>query len=271
MSFFSKKTFVIAELGINHGGNINTAYKLIKSASKSGVDAVKFQTYLTEKRVPKKSKIYNILKNCELPFTSFKKLKDYAESCGVIFFSTAFDKESFDYLESIKVKLYKIASFDVTNLNLIKTISSSKKPIIISRGMATLSEIKKAYNLIQNKVNKIGLLHCVSSYPLKEKDANLKAIDTLKNNFKNCVPGYSDHTPDIKTSIYAVAGGAQIIEKHYKISNSMKCVDAPVSISFKQMERLVKEIRMLEKIFGEGKLICLRSEKGTKIFRRKSK
>ena len=140
------KVFTIAEIGINHGGDINIAKQLINSAVKAGADAVKFQTYITEKRVPSDSPIFTILKNCELPFEAFKELKEYSDAKGVIFFSTPFDEESVDYLESIKVELYKIASFDIGNMDLLEKVAKTNKPIIMSVGMSNIDEIKNAYN-----------------------------------------------------------------------------------------------------------------------------
>ena len=147
------KVFTIAEIGINHGGDINIAKQLIDSAVKAGADAVKFQTYLTEKRVPKDSPIFTILKNCELPFEAFKELKEYSDKKGIIFFSTPFDEESVDYLESINIKLYKIASFDVVNNVLLKKIAATGKPVILSVGMSNIDEIKNAVKILKESTN----------------------------------------------------------------------------------------------------------------------
>ena len=167
-------TFIIAEIGINHNGNIDLAKKLIDSASKTGCDAVKFQTYITEKRAPKgNDKVFNILKKCELPFEAFLELKNYSEKKNLIFFSTPFDNESVDYLESINVPMYKIASFDVSNENFLKKISLTKKPILLSVGMANLDEVKRACEILLKENNFLSILHCISSYPLEEINANL--------------------------------------------------------------------------------------------------
>ena len=138
------KKFLIAEAGINHNGNLKTALKLVDAAKKSGADAIKFQTYVTEKRISKKyKKIFQILKNCELKFSEFKIIKDYCDKKKIEFFATPFDIESVDFLSSIKVKYFKIASFDISNNELIDKIISKKKITIISTGMASLNEIKK--------------------------------------------------------------------------------------------------------------------------------
>ena len=247
----NNKFYIIAEIGINHGGILEKAKELFESASRAGVDAVKFQTYITEKRAPKDSPIFNILKECELSFEAFKELKEYAELQEVVFLSTAFDEESLEYLESIGCDLYKIASFDVTNLQFLKKFAKIQKTLIMSVGMADLDEIKKAYEILNNKNNKIVLLHCISAYPTQEEDANIAAIYSLKQNF-DCLIGQSDHTNDIFVPFCAAAAGAQILEKHYQISKDMDCVDAPVSITEEQMRDLVNKIQRLEKIFGNG-------------------
>ena len=235
----SNKVYVIAEIGINHGGSIEAAKRLISSAAKSGVDAVKFQTYITEKRVLNDSPIFNILKQCELPFEAFKYLKDYTNQYEIEFFSTPFDEESVDYLISIGCDLYKVASFDIVNHKLLSKIASTKKSVIMSTGMSNLSEIEQAYDILKSKTDNIAILHCISAYPTKEDDANLAAIYRLKEKF-DCIVGQSDHTNNIVVPLYAIAAGAQIIEKHYKIDQNMDCVDAPVSITEIQMENLIK-------------------------------
>lgn len=267
----ANRTYVIAEIGINHGGNISLAKSLIASAALTGADAVKFQAYITEKRAPKGNQvIYDILKRCELSFTAFKELKEYSSRYNVDFFCTAFDKESLDGLENIKCDLYKVASFDVVNHKLLSVVASTGKPVILSVGMADLDEIEKAYNILKNGTDKIALLHCISAYPTRPEDANLAAIYTLQNKF-DCVIGHSDHTNDILVPLYAVAAGAQIIEKHFKIDKNMDCVDAVVSITAAQMKQLVEETRRIEQIFGDGEFGVRKVEKDITPFRRHTK
>lgn len=264
------QVYVIAEIGLNHSGNIDTAKKLIDSVSNTGVDAVKFQTYITEKRASKDSPIYGILKKCELPFNVFKELKDYAENLNLEFISTPFDEESVDFLEQINCNIYKVASFDVVNKKLLHKIADTRKTIIMSTGMSNLPEVEAAHTIIKNKTDKIALLHCVSAYPLREEDANLANIFTLKDRF-DCVVGYSDHTNGIFVPLCAVAMGAQIIEKHYKIDGQMDCVDAPVSITEGQMKEMIKDIKRQENILGSFKLELKAAEKGCEAYRRYSK
>jgi len=261
-------TYVIAEIGINHGGDLDVAKRLIDSASKTGCDAVKFQTYKTELRAPKgNQEIFDILKKCELPFSDFEVLKKHSQGYGLDFFSTPFDDESVDYLESINTDLYKVASFDIVNKALLRKIATTGKPVIMSVGMSNLSEIEAAYDIF-GEANNLSLLHCVSAYPTNEADANLAAISVLKTKFPNAVIGQSDHTSGIKVPLYAVALGAQVIEKHYRIDGDMYCIDAPVSISEEQMTELVRQVRELEVILGEGQVTVTDPEKATLPFRR---
>jgi len=264
------KTFVIAEIGINHNGNFEKAKKLIDSAKRAGVDAVKFQTYITEKRVKKNSPIYNILKKCELSFDEFYLLKKYAQNKKIEFMSTPFDIESFNFLKKIGVNKIKISSFDTVNIKFLKEISKKKSDFIMSVGMSTYEEIKKAVKILgSNSKNKISLLHCVSSYPTNEKDSQLNCIPILKNLFKYDI-GHSDHTNDIFVPLCAVAMGAKIIEKHFMINSKMRCVDKPVSITEEQMKKLVINIRRFENSLGNNFLGLRKNEKQFQVYRRHS-
>ena len=264
--------YTIAEIGLNHNGDIKQAMSLIDSASKTGVDCVKFQTYVTEKRVTEhtKDKFFDLFKKLELPYEAFKDLKEYAESVGLNFTSTPFDEESADYLEDLGVDILKIASFDVTNYKFLRHLAKKNIPTILSVGMADMHEIEEAEKILTDKSQYITLLHCISSYPTNANDANLSSIYTLKNKF-NCVIGQSDHTNDIEVPLYAIAAGAQVIEKHYMIDENMECVDSPVSITQNQMTRLVQNVKKLEKIIGDGFLGMSEVQAGATIFRRHTK
>ena len=262
------KTFVIAEIGINHGGNLNTAKKLIDAAVRAGVDAVKFQTYITEKRTKKNSPIFNILKQCELSFDDFSKLNAYSIKKGVEFMSTPFDEESFYFLKKLNTNKIKIASFDTVNTKFLKTIAKKKSNFILSVGMSKIAEIKRAYKILKNEgKNEVSLLHCISSYPTKEKDSHLNCINFLKKSF-DCTIGHSDHTNDIFVPFCAVVMGARIIEKHFMINSNMKCVDKPVSITEKQMKQLILNIKRFELSLGKDIFGVRKNEEQTKIFRR---
>lgn len=264
------RTYVIAELGINHGGDLDTARRLIDSAVRAGVDAVKFQTYLTEKRAPEGNQaVFDILKGCELPFEAFGVLKDHATALGVDFFSTPFDRESVECLAAIGTDLYKVASFDVVNHALLRDVAATGKPVIMSVGMAAKDEIDAAYAVLKQGGANVALLHCISSYPLAEDAANLAAIYELQDAY-DCVIGYSDHTPGIEVPLWAVAAGAQVIEKHYKIDAAMDCIDAPVSITEDQTREMIAGIRRIEAAFGAGELGVREVEKPITVFRRPS-
>ena len=264
----NKKLFIIAEAGINHNGNFNTALKLAKKAKEAGADAIKFQTYKTEKRVKKNSPIFDILKKCELNYSEFIKIKDYCDHIGIEFFSTPFDKEAVDFLSSIRVKKYKISSFDISNYELINKILEKKIFTIISTGMASLKEIIKINRIFKYKKVSHCILHCISSYPNKEENSYLANIRFLKNKL-NAEIGLSDHTPDINTCEIAYLMGAKVFEKHFKLSKDHKCVDSPVSITPDQLKSLRHKIENINKIIGEPKFGVKNVEKSAKIFKRK--
>lgn len=264
------RTYVIAEIGLNHGGDVALAKELIESAARAGADAAKFQTYVTEKRAPKgNAAIRDLLQSLELPFEAFAELKDTADRAGIDFFSTSFDTESVNYLESIDCAMYKVASFDVVNRDLLRAVASTGKPVIMSVGMASQAEIDGGFQILRQGTKNIALLHCVSSYPLRDEDANLAAINALQDSY-DCVIGYSDHTPGIEVPLLAVAAGAQVIEKHYRLTDTMECVDAPVSISEAQMREMVDRIRWVERAFGSGGLGMTKIQEPAAIFRRPS-
>ena len=176
----NEKPFLIAEAGINHGGNLSSAIKLVDKAKYCGVDAIKFQTYKTEKRVKRNSQIFNILKKCELSYEDFYEIKNYCDKKKILFFSTPFDVESVNFLKKIKVKLFKIASFDIGNTVLLKEVAKTKKPVIISTGMSSMHEIKNAIKCVKKYHSKIVVLHCVSGYPTPDREAHLERINILK-------------------------------------------------------------------------------------------
>mgnify|MGYP006101155575 CR=1 FL=1 len=264
------RSFVIAEIGINHMGSLSKAKKLVDSAIRSGANAVKFQTYKTEKRVnfSKNNKIFKILKKCELSEKDFLKLKKHCDNKKIIFFSTPFDISSASFLNKIGVKIFKIASFDVANTKFLKKISKFKNIFILSTGMASEKEIKKSISIFKKNKRELILLHCISSYPNKEENSNLACLDSLK---KFGVPvGLSDHTNDIFVPTIAKAMGVNVIEKHFMINKNDKCVDSPVSITEKQMSLLVQNLNRIDNIMGDSQLKLRDSEKNSIIFKRKS-
>jgi len=260
--------YIIAEIGINHMGDLKKAFQLVEAAAKSGADAVKFQTYITEKRAPKPSPLHDILKKCELPFNAFKEIKAYADSLGIEFFSTPFDVESLDFLESIHCPFYKIASFYLTDSDLVPRVAATGKPSILSVGMSSLEEIQKAYSTLTSHGAETILLHCITAYPMPESEAHLSSIYTLRAHFDTVI-GQSDHTPDIQVPLYAVAAGARVLEKHFRLKDDTGCVDAPVSIDPEQMARLARECRRLEAILGSPEVKMRTIESQYEWLRRK--
>jgi sialic acid synthase SpsE len=259
--------FIIAEAGINHGGNMETAKKMIKEAAKCGADAIKFQTYITEKRVDEKSPIYSVLKKCELDEDGLRELFFFAKKNKIIFFSTPFEKESVDLLAALPVPAFKVASFYIVNLGLLEYLAAKGRPIIASTGMANTREISRAVKIFKKHEVDYALLHCVSAYPTKEEDVNLRIMTSLREKFK-CVVGYSDHTLGIKTPIYSVALGASILEKHFTLNKNLEGPDHKLSADPEDFRKIVSEIRQLEKILGSGEIRLLDAEKGSLQYRK---
>ena len=253
-------TFIVAEIGINHNGDIENAKELILSAKKAGADAVKFQTYITEKRISEKNPVYNILKKCELSEENTMELLNFSKSNGIIFFSTPFDKESVDLLKDINIPLLKIASFDLLNKQLLRSVAKTGIPIIISRGASKIEEIDQALEIFDNHNSEYAILHCISSYPVKEEDANLNIIKSLKNRY-NCPIGYSDHTLGIEIAYLSVVAGACIVEKHFTLDNKQEGPDHKLSANPEMFKELVNKIRRIELILGSDEIKMQNCEK----------
>jgi len=258
--------FTIAEAGINHGGKLKIALKLVDLAAKSGYSAIKFQTYKTEKRVKKNNPAFNILKKCELSFNDFIEISNYCKKKKIIFFSTPFDLESLNFLESINMQLYKISSFDVQNKTLTNEIIKTKKKIIFSTGMSDINSIDKLYKKIDNKKN-VTILHCVSQYPNNIENSYLGNIPKLLIRY-NCNIGFSDHTNGIHSVLYAYLLGARVFEKHFMLSPKHKCIDYPVSITPKQSKEMITQLSYLKKIISKSKFGLKKEEKNSVIFKR---
>lgn len=262
-SFNLDRIFIIAEIGVNHNGDVGLAKKMIKSASECGVDAVKFQTFNSSELVSKNAKKakyqdentdeknqLEMLKKLELSVDDFRLLKDYALKNNVLFLSSPFDKNSVDLLENIGVPIYKIGSGELNNYDLIEYIENTGKPIILSTGMATIEEINETYDFIKNKDNLI-LLHCITGYPNSFEEANLNFIKTLQENF-NVVVGFSDHSPGIELPIAATALGARVIEKHFTLDKNLPGPDHKASLSPVEFNAMVNGIRHVEAAMGDG-------------------
>ena len=263
------KTFIIAEAGINHNGKLELALKLVDAAKESGANAIKFQTYKTEQRVAADSPIFSLLKQCELSDDQQRKIKEHADKVGILFFSTPFDTESLDFLQTLEVPLMKIASFDIVNTKLLEAVAKTQIPTIISRGMADTKEIDAAVAIFKNHQAPFALLHCISAYPTPKEDTNLLAIQSLKAAY-DCPVGYSDHTLDLDASVYAVAVGARIIEKHFTLARDMEGPDHKMSVDPASLKVLSQRIRELEQMLGKGELESMPAEEGTRVYRRPS-
>lgn len=272
-----KNTFIIAEIGNNHEGDFHLAKKMILAAAKSGADAVKFQTFIPNYYVTS-SNIERIkrLKSFQLSNKEFIQLSNFANECGVLFFSTPFDLESADFLNQIQ-PIFKISSGDNTFYPLIDTISNFRKPTIISTGLTLNENIDMLYSRIlknwetKNIKSELALMHCVSSYPVPIEEANLNKIKTMIKNYPKATIGYSDHTIGIEASIYAVSIGAKIIEKHFTIDkNYSDFRDHQISADPQEFKNLVSSIRKIEVLKGTGDLILQDCEKEIKMELRRS-
>ena len=261
-----KPCFIIAEAGVNHNGDVNLAKKLIDVARKAGADAVKFQTFSTEELVTagaEKARYqrettgadgaqFEMLQKLELGPGDFKKLSVYAREKDIIFLSSPFDKGSADLLDNLGVPAFKVPSGEITNFPLLKYIARKKKPVILSTGMSTLDEIKEAVEIIRREGSKeIVLLHCVSCYPARVEDMNLKVMETLRRTFGLPV-GLSDHTVGIYIPVAAVALGACVIEKHFTLDKKLPGPDHQASLEPGELREMVKAIRDVEKALGDG-------------------
>ena len=259
-------TFIIAEISANHMNDYDIAVETIKAIADAGADAVKFQTYtpdtitldcdnkyfrICQKTIWDGQLLYNLYEDAFMPWDWQPKLKKLAEDLGLIVFSSPFDKTSVDFLEEINMGAYKIASFEITDIPLIKYVARKNKPIIISTGIATKEDIDLAIKTCKKEGNdKIAILKCTSSYPAPLEEINLKTIPDLKDNFKTIV-GLSDHTLGSDVAIASVALGAKIIEKHFILDRNMEGPDSEFSMEPDEFKDMIKSIRNVEKALGK--------------------
>lgn len=276
--------YIIAEAGLNHNGSLAVAKQLIEQAKNSGVDAVKFQTFKPESRISKKVKavkyaetivgteetLFDMFERMAMSFPEQKELFAYAKDKGIEVFSTAFDFESADFLDSVGVKMFKIASMDLVNIPLIKYIAQKGKPIILSTGMSTLGQIEEAVDAVVQTGNpNLVLLHCVSSYPAAAEEMNLKVIKTLKQCFGVPV-GLSDHSIGLFVSSMALAAGADVIERHFTLDRMLEGPDHILSSELKELTELVAMSKRIPVILGDGVKRIQPSEYDTLNMQRKS-
>ena len=257
------KTFIIAEGCDNHMGDLKVAKEMCRQAKLAGADCIKFQHHLPDeemlKDVPMSSNfdipLYEFLKLHALTLEQHVELMKYCKEIGILYLCTPFSYKAACELNEIGVPAFKIGSGEMTDIPSLKKIAEFGKPMIVSTGMATMEEIKRTYDMLDSTGIDFALTNCLSEYPPKYEDVNLKVIEKMKKEFPNAVIGHSDHTPDLYTSYAAVALGANIIEKHVILNKLTPGPDQTVSIDFEDLHRLVDGIRKVELALGDEKKV----------------
>jgi len=281
----SSKPFIIAEMSGNHNRSLDRAKEIIKAAADTGAHAVKLQTYTADTMTinhkgglfditDKNSlwygrNLYELYEEAHTPWEWHKPLFDYAKELGIICFSTPFDETAVDFLESLNVPCYKIASFENTDQPLLKKVAQTGKPVIMSTGIADISDIRESVQVLkQNGCTEIVLLKCTSTYPATPENTNLVTIPELQKIFPDCVIGLSDHTMGIGAGIASVALGARIIEKHFTLSRADGGVDSAFSMEPAEMKSLVLESERAFLALGNVQLTVQKAEEKSRIFKR---
>ncbi len=275
--------FIVAEISANHNQDFKQAVNLIEAIKQAGADAVKIQTYTPEtltidcdneffsigKGLPWEGQtLYKLYGEAYTPWDWQPKLKEIAEGLGLTFFSTPFDHTAVDFLEELEVPAYKIASFEIVDLPLLKKVAQTGKPVILSTGMSTLAEIDEAVRTLRDSgANQIALLKCTSAYPAVPEEMNLNSIPYLAKEF-NLPVGLSDHTLSSMVPVAAVALGACIVEKHFTLSRKMKGPDSFFSLEPEEFKQTAEAIRTTEKALGTVSFILQEREKASRVFRR---
>ncbi|OBQ54933.1 pseudaminic acid synthase [Tamlana sp. s12] len=257
--------FIIAELSANHGGSLDIAKETVRAAKRAGADAIKLQTYTADTiTLDVKSDyfkikqdtawdgqyLYDLYKGASLPWEWHKPLYDLAKEEGLICFSSPFDKTAVDFLEELNTPIYKVASFEITDIPLIEYMASKQKPMIISTGIATIEDIELAIEACKSVGNEdVTILKCTSAYPASPEDANLVTIPDIIERF-GVKSGLSDHTMGTEAPMIAVALGAKVIEKHFILDKSIGGADAHFSLDENEFKRMVDAVRLTEKLIG---------------------
>ncbi len=278
------KPFIIAEMSGNHNQSLDRALQIVDAAAEAGVDAVKLQTYTADTMTidsdrpefiiddPKSlwcgRKLYDLYKEAHTPWEWHKPIFERCKERGVMGFSTPFDDTAVEFLESLSVLMYKIASFEIVDIPLIKKVASTGKPMLISTGMATVEEIQEAVDAARSGgCEDITLLKCTSTYPADPKNSNILMIPDMKERF-GCRVGISDHTMGVGVSVASVGLGAEVIEKHFTIRRSDGGVDSAFSMEPEEMKHLVRECKNAYLSLGEIKYGPINAEKDSLKFRR---
>lgn len=267
-----EKVFVVAEIGLNHNGDLGLAEQLVRSAAQAGVDAVKFQkrdarSLLTRAQYDAPYTGGNSFgatygehrEALELSTDELARLKELAESLGLVFFASAWDLPSVDVCENLDIELYKIASADVTNLPLVDRVAATGKPVLMSTGMSTEAEVSDAVDAVRAHHDQLVLLSCVSTYPAEFEEVNLAAMPWLRERFE-CLVGYSGHERGIAISAVAAGLGACVIERHFTLDRTMKGPDHAASLETPGLTRLVRDIRAVETAMGSAGLRLVERE-----------
>lgn len=263
------QAFVIAEIGINHNGDVNIAKKLIDMAALAGCDAVKFQkrtierVYTAEELAKPRENPFgetngDLKRGLEFGEKEYREIDEYCKQKGIIWFASPWDVESVDFLEKFDVPCYKIASASLTDHEMLKHVKSKGKPVILSTGMSTIEQIKHAVDLLDQE--NLIILHCTSTYPSEDKELNLKVIPWMKRTF-NCPIGFSGHERGIAQSLMAVILGASVVERHITLDRAMWGSDQAASLEPNGLNRTVRDIRLVPVCLGDGKKRILESEK----------
>src|ERR671937_1489880 len=274
------RIYVIAEAGLNHGGNKERALALVRAAKWAGADAVKFQTFRADRlastrpaklgHTKDQPNLQELFKKLELPFDTFRALHKEAKRIGIEFLSTPFDEDSADFLDGLGVSAFKIASGDITHRPLIEHVARKGKPVLLSTGMSSSEEIEKAIDWMHTQSNEqVVLLHCVSSYPAKAHELNLKSVQYLRGRFGLPV-GFSDHSVGTLGSIVATSLGAQVIERHFMIETRGDTPDHAVSMDAKQLKLHVEELRSVGTVLGERGKFATEAESRNKTASRRA-
>jgi len=281
-----KPPLIVGEISANHSGSLKKVLRLVEIAADIGLEAIKIQTFKPDEMTLNFNKrefsiknkfnnttwnnrsLYSIYKQAYLPYEWHKEIFKKANTLGLIAFSSVFDNQSLSFLKKFNVPAYKIASLESQHFPLIENVIKANKPIIISTGTLNLQEIVNLNNFFKKKkFNKYAILHCITQYPAKYENLNLKTITFLKKKFKNII-GFSDHTKDTTAAISAVSLGANIIEKHFKESSKDKTLDANFSLDPKEMKKLINDCKNTWKSLGKLKTKISKDEKLYLSYRR---
>ena len=259
--------YIIAEAGVNHNGRLDLALQLCNAAKDAGADAVKFQTWKTEKIVTRNAELavyqennisdktksqFKMLKELELSYDNFEVVKNHCDEIGIQFLSTPDEIDSLDFLCNFNLPFIKLGSGDVTNIPFLRLVGSRHIDVVLSTGISYFGDVEIAYRtLIEAGAKSVFLLHCTTNYPCPMHEVNLRAIQTLKDAF-HCSVGYSDHTMGVEVPVAAVAMGAEIIEKHFTLDKEMDGPDHKASLNPEELKQMVVAIRHIEQALGDG-------------------